>query len=342
MKRFLNTLFINTQKSYLSKEHESIIIRLPDGKKTRIPFITLESIVCFGNIRASTFLLGACADKNIKVSFLTEWGKFLWKVEGKVHGNVLLRKEQYRLSDDECRSCQIAINFLIGKLNNTRSVLERFSREHPDIKKNKIKDISNNIIDTVKNINKINDLETLRGIEGKIANSYFSIFNDMIISQKEDFKFSGRNRRPPLDRVNSILSFTYTILYHDICSVLETVGLDPAVGFLHRDRPGRMSLALDLLEELRPFFADRVTLSLINRKEINKKDFETQDNGAVLLNSSGRKKVLKVYQEKKRTGIMHPFINEKMYIGILFHTQAMLLARFIRGDIEEYPPFLWR
>lgn len=342
MKRILNTLFITTQETYINKENEALVVQSPEGKKTMIPFITLEGIVCFGNIRPSPFLLGACAEKNIQVSFVTEYGKFLWRVQGKVHGNVLLRKEQYRISDDEVISADIARNFLIGKLHNSRVVLERFTRDHPEISPQEFEKASRTFFANIKKIKKDHDLDTLRGIEGDSAAAYFNRFDDMIIAQKDDFIFTDRNRRPPLDKVNALLSFLYTMLYHDACTALEVVGLDPAVGFLHRDRPGRMSLALDLVEEFRPFLADRLVLSLINRKELTAGDFDSQGSGAVLLTDEGRKKVLVAYQERKHDSITHPFLDDKMYIGMLFHAQAMLLARYIRKDIDQYPPFLWR
>lgn len=342
MKRFLNTLFITTQKTYLKKELDTIIVKNENGK-TRIPLLMLESIICFGNILASPFLIGACMEKGISVSFLTEYGKFLWRAQGKTHGNIVLRRAHYRLADDTEKSLSVAKNMMLAKTMNSKIVLDRALRDHKEkIDVHKIETSSQFLKDSIDKITTCTNINTLRGFEGDIARNYFSVFDDLILQQKDTFNFAGRNRRPPLDRVNAMLSFGYTILHHNMISVLETVGLDSAVGFFHRDRSGRMSLALDLLEEFRAFFIDRLVLTLINRNEITEKHFEKQISGAVLLNDTGRKIFLNAYQEKKKEVVEHPFIGEKMHIGILFHIQAMLLARFIRGDIDEYPPYFWR
>lgn len=343
MQRFLNTLYVTTQKTYLHKKGEAIEVIVNDNVFASIPMINLDSIVCFGNIYVSPFLLGACPEHNITISFLSETGKYLARVQGPVAGNVLLRKQQYRISDDKSKSLDAARYFIIGKIANQKTVLQRAMRDHAEkIDSEKIKDIINVLNINIDKIEKINDLEKLRGIEGDSAEKYFSVFDELITSQKDDFKFTGRNRRPPLDNVNAMLSYTYTLLYHDMISSLECVGLDPAVGFLHRDRPGRLSLALDLMEEFRPFFADRIVLSLINRKEVSKNDFEITASGAVIMKDEARKKLVTTYQKKKETIITHPFVDKKMHTAILFHTQARLLARFIRGDIDGYPVYLWK
>jgi len=343
LKRFLNTLYITTQKTYLHKKGEAIEVIVDDKTLASIPMINLDSIVCFGNIYVSPFLLGAAPEYNITISFLSETGKFLARVQGPVAGNVLLRKEQYRISDDEGKSANVAKFVLIGKISNQRTVLQRLLRDHKDkIDFEKVSEAVDYLSSNLKNLEKTDNLDSLRGIEGDSAEKYFSVFDELITSQKEDFKFSGRNRRPPLDNVNAMLSYVYTLLYHDMISALEVVGLDPAVGFLHRDRPGRLSLALDLMEEFRPFFADRLVLSMINRKEVTAKDFEKSASGAVLMSDEARKKLIQAYQKKKDDVLHHPYLDKDMYIGVLFHTQAQLMARFIRGDIDGYPTFIWK
>lgn len=343
MKRLLNTLYVTTQKTYLHKKGEAIEVIVDDEVKTSIPMINLEGIVCFGNIYVSPFLLGAAPEYNITISFLSETGKFLARVQGSVAGNVLLRKEQYRISDDEERSANVAKFVLMGKISNQRTVLQRLYRDHKEkIDAEKVSEAIDYLSSNLKNLEKENNLDSLRGIEGDSAEKYFSVFDELITSQKGDFKFTGRNRRPPLDNVNAMLSYVYTLLYHDCISALECVGLDPAVGFLHRDRPGRFSLALDMMEEFRPFFADRLVLSMINRKEVTAKDFEKKASGAVLMSDDARKKLISAYQKKKEDVLHHPYVDKQMHIGILFHTQAQLMARFIRGDIDGYPTFIWK
>lgn len=343
MQRFLNTLYITTQKTYLHKKGDAVEVILEDKVIADIPLITLDSIVCFGNISVSPFLLGACPEHNVTISFLSEFGKFLARVQGPVAGNVLLRKAQYRISDDEEKSAQIAKYFIAGKIANQKTVLQRVIRDHKD--KIDVDRIEKAILELNKALDKLeqqNDLDKLRGIEGDAAESYFSVFNEMIISQKDDFKFEGRNRRPPLDNVNALLSYVYTLLYHDMISALEVIGLDPAVGFLHRDRPGRLSLALDLVEEFRAFFADRLVLNLINRKEITGNQFIKTASGAIVMDDSARKTVITAYQKKKEVVVTHPYVEKKMHLAILFHTQAQLLARYIRGDIDGYPAYIYK
>ena len=343
MQRFLNTLYIATQKTYLHKKGDAVEVLLEDKKLATIPMITLDSIVCFGNIYVSPFLLGAAPEHNITISFLSETGKFLARVQGPVAGNVLLRKAQYRVSDDKEKSAHVAKYFITGKIVNQKTVLQRAIRDH----KEKIDSVRiQNVIDVLnRNLDKIDsekDLDKLRGIEGDSAESYFSVFNELITSQKDNFKFEGRNRRPPLDNVNAMLSYVYTLLYHDMISALEVVGLDPAVGFMHRDRPGRLSLALDLMEEFRAFFADRLVLSLINRNEITSDQFETTASGAVIMNDAARKSLINAYQKKKEVVVNHPYVDKKMHLAILFHTQSRLLARYLRGDIDGYPVYIWK
>lgn len=343
MQRFLNTLYITTQKTYLHKKGEAVEVIVEDKVLATIPLITLDSIVCFGNISVSPFLLGACPEHNVTISFLSETGKFLARVQGPVAGNVLLRKAQYRISDDLDKSAVIAKYFITGKIANQKTVLQRAIRDHKD--KVDVQKIQKAVLELTSSLNKVlkeSDLNTIRGIEGDAAETYFSVFNELIISQKDEFVFEGRNRRPPLDNVNALLSYVYTLLYHDMISALEVVGLDPAVGFMHRDRPGRLSLALDLVEEFRAFFADRLVLNLINRNEISAKQFEKTASGAVVMDDTARKTVITAYQKRKEVVITHPYVEKKMHLAILFHTQAQLLARYIRGDIEGYPVYIWK
>jgi CRISPR-associated protein Cas1 len=343
MKKHLNTLFVTTQGAYLAKEGETIVVKVEKEARLRLPVHTIGGIVCFGNVSCSPFLMGFCAENGVGISFLTERGRFLARVQGPVSGNVLLRREQYRRADDPQASADVARAVLTGKIANSRTVLQRALRDHAD--KMAAEEVSfaakrlGNYLDL---INGDQPLDSLRGCEGDAAHIYFSVFDHLIVAQKEDFSFQERNRRPPLDNVNALLSFVYTLLVHDIRSALETVGLDPAVGFLHRDRPGRPSLALDLMEEFRPFLADRLALSLINLRQVQAKGFQKSDSGAVLMTDDTRKTLLVAYQERKQEEILHPFLEEKVTIGLLFHTQALLMARYLRGDLDGYPPFIWK
>lgn len=343
MKKMLNTLYVTTQGSYLFKDGETVSIKIENEVRLRLPIHTLSSIVCFGQVTCSPFLLHHCAEKDVSVSFLSTQGRFLARVQGPVSGNVLLRREQYRQSDDADDAAEIARSFLIGKITNSMSVLNRLLRDHRDKTNSTAIEIALAALRThLKSLSTTNPLDHLRGIEGSAAHTYFEVFDHLILAQKESFQFKGRNRRPPLDPVNCLLSFVYTLLYHDACSALESVGLDPAVGFLHRDRPGRMGLALDLMEELRPYLADRLVLSLINLGKVKKNGFDKSESGAVLMNDDTRKIVLIAYQERKKEEITHPFLQEKIPIGMILFAQAQLLSRYLRGDLDGYPPFIWR
>ncbi len=287
--------------------------------------------------------MGFCAERDVAISFLTERGRFLARVQGPVSGNVLLRREQYRRADDMNVSAEMAKAVLTGKLANCRTVLQRAMRDHSDkLNAEEVSEASQRISGSLQSLQSDLSLNVLRGIEGEAAHTYFSVFDHLITSQKEDFFFRGRNRRPPLDHVNCLLSFLYTLVLHDVRSALESVGLDPAVGFLHRDRPGRPGLALDMMEEFRPFLADRLTLSLINLNQVQKKGFKQMESGAVLMDDDTRKAVLVAYQKRKQDEILHPFLEEKVTIGLLFHMQALLLARCLRGDLDGYPTFVWK
>ena len=344
MKHLLNTLFVTSEGAALFKEGETVEVKVGDETKAKIPIHTLGGIVIFGNVYCSPPLMGLCAENRVAVSFLSEYGRFIAKVVGPVSGNVHLRREQYRRADDLAGSAEIARSFVIGKIANGRTVLQRALRDHPD--NSNAADIQS-VIDRMGNIlqsmaSNGHSLDVVRGKEGEAGNYYFSVFDHLITAQKNDFSFQARNRRPPTDRVNSLLSFFYTLLVHDVESALEAVGLDPAVGFLHRDRPGRPGLALDLMEELRPFLADRLALSLINRNQLRGKDFDVTETGAINLEPDIRKLVLTAYQTRKQEEITHPYLGEKIQVGLLPFVQALLFARHLRGDIDGYPPFIWK
>ena len=343
MKKLLNTLYVTSPDTYLSLDGENIVIQKSDTELARIPLHNVESVIAFGYTGASPALMGACARKNISLSFMTQSGRFLARITGESRGNVTLRKTQYRISDNDVQSAYIARNFIIGKIHNARWVLDRATRDYEmrlDI--DKLKRVSQFMAKSLGNIASCECLEELRGFEGESSSQYFSVFDDLILQQKDDFFFKVRNKRPPLDNVNAMLSFVYTLLAHDVAGALEAVGLDAYVGFLHRDRPGRISLALDLMEELRSVYADRFVLSLINKKIVNAGGFTQKENGAVVMDDDTRKTVLSAWQAKKQEKITHPFLDEKLEWGLVPYVQAMLLARHIRGDLDEYPPFLWK
>jgi len=337
MKHHLNTLYVTTQETYLAKDGQCLAVHQEGKLKAKFPIHTLESVVMFGQISASPFLLGHCAENNVAVSWLTEYGRFLASMSGATRGNVLLRREQYRQADDLSRAAELARSLVIGKVANCRTVLRRTARERPNPALDRAADTLSSVLDR---LNPGLPLDVVRGLEGEAANIYFGVF-DALISNRE-FSFTGRNRRPPLDPVNALLSFLYTLLTHDVRGALECVGLDPNVGFLHRDRPGRPSLALDLMEEFRPYLADRLVLTLINLRQIKAKDFKKRESGAVEMNDETRKLLLTAWQERKREEVEHPFLQEKMTVGFLWQIQARLMARHIRGDLEIYPPFVVR
>ena len=343
MRKLLNTLYVTSQGSYLHQEGETVVVEREKQKVLQIPIHTIGGIVCFGNVLCSPFLLGFCAERDVAVSFLSEHGRFLAGVRGPVSGNVLLRRQQYRMADEEEKTRGIAANVVTGKLANCRLVMNRTVRDHAaKVNGEALREASEKISKIMERINRAAGTDEVRGFEGQAAAEYFRVFDHLIVDQKEDFVFTERNRRPPLDEVNALLSFVYTLLAHDVRSALETVGLDPAVGFLHRDRPGRPGLALDIMEEFRPVIADRLVLSLINRRQLGKKGFTKAANGAVTMDDETRKTVLAEYQSRKQDEVYHPYIEEAVPIGLLFFIQANLMARYIRGDIDGYPPFFWR
>ncbi|MFH2138672.1 MAG: type I-C CRISPR-associated endonuclease Cas1c [Candidatus Omnitrophota bacterium] len=341
MKHLLNILFVTTQGSYLHKEGETIVVKVGDDTRLRLPVHTIGGIVCFGQVSMSPYLMGFCAEHKVTVSFLTEYGRFLASVKGKTQGNVLLRRTQYRYADDINISLAVAQWILMSKLANSRNVLKRFTRDYPDQpEKDSVDTAANRLRYSLQNLQRAGSLDELRGIEGESAAAYFGVFDHLILQQKEDFSFNERNRRPPRDNVNCLLSFLYTLIMHDVRSALETVGLDPYVGFLHRDRPGRPGLALDMQEEFRAYLADRLVLSLINLGQVKKSGFKKMESGAVIMNDETRKTVITAYQSRKQESITHPYLKEEIKVGLLFYVQALLFARYLRGDIEGYPAFV--
>ncbi len=343
MKRHLNTLFVTTEGAYLFKQGEAVAVRIEGKNRLRVPLINLDSIVCFGRVSCSPPLLGACGQRGISVSFLTPQGRFLASVRGFTSGNVLLRRQQYRLADDSDGSAEIARACVIGKLANYRTVLRRAAREHQQAEAAvRLSRAAESIDFSLRQLARPTPLDVVRGLEGEASAQYFAVFDLMIVAQKDSFFFRQRTRRPPLDRMNCLLSFLYSILAHDVRSACEAAGLDPAVGFLHRDRPGRPGLALDLMEELRPVLADRLALALVNRQQVRPNGFRIEPTGAVLMDDQTRRTLLTAYQKRKQETITHPFLGERVTVGLIPHLQARLLARHLRGDLDAYPPFLWK
>ena len=343
MKRLLNTLYVTSPNRYLSLDGENVVVLEDQKELGRIPLHNLEGIVSFGYRGTSPALMGACAERNISLCYLTPQGKFLARISGRIKGNVILREQQYASKNDEKISLEIARNCILGKVYNARWVLERAIRDHSmQIDTERVKDASVFLQNALERIRNAESKEQLRGYEGEAASIYFGVFDELILQQKKDFVFRGRNKRPPLDNVNALLSFVYTLLTNSITSALESVGLDPYVGYLHTDRPGRASLSLDMIEELRAILADRFVLTLINKKIISEKNFSVKENGAVLMDDELRKKVLTEWQNKKKETITHPYLKEKVEWGMVPYVQAMLLARYLRGDLDGYPVFLWK
>lgn len=344
MRKHLNTLYATTEGAWLRKDGENIVMDVDRQERARIPIHMLEGLVCFGRIGVSPQLLGHCMTHGVGVTYLSPQGRFYARVEGPVSGNVLLRRAQYRASDDPRACAAVVRNLLAGKIHNQRAVLARGWRDRGERLPNR--DAFRHAMQRLRRIPlrllQEQDVAVLRGLEGEAAQAYFGVFDQLIAIEHADMRFRGRNRRPPRDAINAVLSFLYTLLTHDCRSALETVGLDPAVGFLHRDRPGRPSLALDLAEEFRPLLGERLALTLVNRRQIGPGDFRHADGGAVTLTDDARKTVLVAYQERKREEVLHPFLGEKAAIGVLPYLQAQSLARHLRGDLDAYPPFLWK
>lgn len=342
MRKLLNTLYVTNPDVYLTKDGENVVAKINQKEVMRIPVLNLEGIVGFNRLGASPYLMAMCAERNIGMCFLTPSGRFLARVTGATNGNVLLRRRQYRYADDKEWSLNISKVMIAGKIFNSRKILDRFRRDHGQL----ISDMDNylrttRLLDNDRlNIASCKDMDTLRGLEGDAANAYFSLFGQMITSREGAFAFHGRNRRPPKDPANCLLSFAYTLLTHECQSALETVGLDPYVGFMHTDRPGRVSLALDIMEEFRGYLADRLVLSLINRGQVTARDFIENGQDNILMTYSCKKTVLAAWQKRKKETITHPFLKETVPIGLLPYIQAMLLARYVRGNLDGYPVFM--
>lgn len=343
MKKLLNTLYVMSETGYLSLDGENVVLLENDKEMGRIPLHNLEEIVSFGYRGTSPALMGACAERNVSLCYLTPQGKFLARVTGKIKGNVVLRRQQYDSCMDKEKAMDISRNYILAKVYNSRWILERACRDHSlQIDLEKVKEASQKLKNALDDIKVCETAEQLRGFEGEAASVYYGVFDELILQQKKEFQFQGRNRRPPQDPINALLSFAYTLLANSAVTALETVGLDPYVGYLHTERPGRMSLALDLMEELRAPLADRFVLSLVNKKIVNGKDFQKKENGAVLMKEETRRSILTEWQKKKKEIITHPYLNEKVEWGMVPYVQSMLLARFLRGDLDGYPAFLWK
>ncbi len=338
-----NALYVMTQGAYLRKDHENVVVTVEREEKLRLPLVAISSVVCFGRVSASPELMSYCAELGIGFAYLSENGRFLCRVEGRESGNVLLRRAQYRVAGDAAATLAVARMIVAAKVQSSRTALRRAVSDHGEkVPAARIDEVLSTFGGIIRAIESCEDIDALRGLEGAAAHAYFSVFDALITNQKEDFSFEKRTRRPPLDRVNALLSFIYTLLQHDCASALSATGLDYQVGFLHEDRPGRPSLALDLMEEFRAGLADRLVLSLINRKQVTGDGFITRENGAVEMSPDVRKLVVAEYQKRKTDALTHPFTNEATTWGLLPHVQARLLARTLRGDLDTYPAFAWQ
>lgn len=337
MRKLQNTLYITTQGSYLHKERETLVVEQERKKVAQLPIHSIGHIFCFGNVLVSPFLMGFCGENNVNLAFFTENGRYLGRLQGRQSGNVLLRRAQYKVSEQN--PVPIARNIIAAKIQASKRVLQRQIRNHGENA-----DLQSAIMAlnySLRQLEITRNLDLIRGIEGDAASRYFGVFSHLI-KANSGFHFDGRNRRPPRDGVNALLSLLYSIVGKDISGALQGVGLDPQIGFLHADRPGRDSLAQDILEEFRAWWADRMVLSLINRGQIKPDDFVTETGGAVILKPEARKLLFQTLQAKKQEKITHPFLGEEVEIGLLPYIQAMLLARHLRSDLAEYPPFLMR
>jgi len=346
MRPLRNVIYVQTQNAWVHKDNDNLVMRVDDEIKARIPIHKLQGLVCFGQVSISPYLMAHCAENGITITYLNQFGKFLARVEGPVSGNVLLRRTQHLTGHDKDKSVAIARTMLQGKLYNQRSVIRRYLRDYRDSHSEadstvlaELDTAEKRLARCLSQLDGCTTIDLLMGKEGEAAQVYFGVFNHLI--RHPDFTFDARRRRPPTDPVNALLSFVYTLLTHDYRSALESTGLDPASGFLHQLRSGRPSLALDLAEELRPM-ADRFVLSLINKKQLSIKDFETWPNGSVTLKEEPRKTFLAAWQDRKQDTLIHPWFEEKVPVGLLPWLQAQILARFLRGDSDSYVPFLWK
>jgi CRISPR-associated protein Cas1 len=346
MRRMLNTIYVTTEGAWLRKDGANLVVEIEGTESGRVPLHMLEGVVSFGRVGCSPALMAACAEAGIALSLLEPNGRFLARVEGARSGNVLLRRTQYRAADDPARQVPIVRGFVVAKAANQRSVLLRALRDHgadlPAAAQAALTTAAERIGHAARRALAVEIVEGLRGIEGEVAALYFSVFGNLIRIDDPNLRFGGRSRRPPLDRVNALLSFLYAMLGHDCRAALEAHGLDPQVGFLHADRPGRAGLALDLMEELRPILADRLALSLLNRGQVRAGDFVVEEAGGVRLTDAARKAVLVAWQERKRDTLRHPFFEEVAPLGLVAYLQAQLLARHLRGDLDGYPGFIWK
>lgn len=338
MRKLLNTLYITTPEAYLSKDGQNVVVSVKQQEVFRIPAINIEGIVTFGYMGASPGLMKLCSDSGISLTFLSSNGRFISRVQGATRGNVLLRKAQYALSDDEEWSLHVAQLMIAAKIQNYRNVLRRYIRDYGECLE--VEEAVKMLNANKRDVLDAEDKTKLMGFEGIASNAYFEVLPNLILNQKESFPFNGRNRRPPKDAVNAMLSLAYTLIANDCTAALETVGLDPYVGFLHALRPGRTSLALDMMEEFRAYLGDRFVLSLINKRQITPKDFLYQGDNGVVMTDNGRKTFITAWQNRKRETLIHPYLNEKVEIGLLPYVQAMMLARYVRKDIDNYPVFL--
>jgi len=343
MKRLLNVMYVSDPDIYLSLNGNNVVL-LRDGEELgKVPMLNIESICTFGHKGVSPALMATCLEKNINLTFFSSSGRFRGRLTGTINGNVILRKKQYEISTSEDESTLISRHMIVGKIYNAEQNIKRVLRDHyVRVNVERLEQIVERLKKSRKLAIATTNLDELRGIEGNAASAYFSVFDECILQQKEDFFYKGRSKRPPLDRVNALLSLAYSLLATETAAALEGVGLDAYVGFLHRDRPGRTSLALDVMEELRPVIAERFVLKIINRKQIQVNDFVIKEDGAVLLKDDARKKFFKLWQLAKQDIVTHPYLKEKIQWGLVPHAQALLLARFLRGDLDAYPPFLIR
>lgn len=343
MRQLLNTLFVMTEDVYLALENDNVVVHQSEKVLAKVPLHSIEGIMCFSYKGASPALMGRCGEIGVSMSFYSPRGRYYCSILGEENRNVLLRREQFRFADDANAALDYAKSFIIGKIYNAKWVLERTKRDHAlRVNAERLTEQSGKLSTALSSARQSSSMDELRGVEGLAAKDYFYAFDDLVLRNKDDFFFTGRSRRPPLDRLNALLSFCYSILTNDCIAALQGVGLDPYVGFMHTDRPGRASLALDLVEEFRPVLADRFVLTLVNTGAVQPDDFEIRENGGVFLSDSGRKKVLSAWQKKKSEQILHPFLQEKIPWGLVPYVQALLLTRAVRGDLDGYPPFLWK